>query len=302
MRQKPLHRLLSRIVAGNLWREAPENRLGSRATSRMHYGGAAEDTGIRVSGVSSDWKGVGFARSIDTVPWDFRPFRTYAAPVATSNSSNSGISVRAPNGDKKDRKINRAIVARMIRLVGDEGHEILSRHEALNRAQQTGLDLVEVDGRADPPVCKLMDFSKEKFKVKKQEKDLRKKQLERRRLDDLKEVRFSSRTEQKDLEMKAEAVTRLLARGHRVKIAVQFHGNDKGDEVGVQLLERAMGLLQAEMKVENGPRVEKMRAWVMIRPVLEQKNVKKKASKSRLEDVNDVDEDCITEYAKEVAA
>lgn len=116
----------------------------------------------------------------------------------------------------------------------------------------------------------------------------------------MKEVRFSSRTEQKDLEMKAEVVTTLLVRGHRVKIAVQFHGNDKVEEVGIELLERAMSLLPADsVKVENGPRVEKMRAWVMIRPIQEQKTVKKKASTTRHENV---DEDINTEVAKGVAA
>lgn len=256
MKRKPLERLLSRVLAGNLWGEA------------QGKSGVVRNGGCCSAPIAGE--AMRFSKGFES-PWDFRPSRPFAAPAAAS--------IRAGNNEKGDRKINRAIVARMIRLVGDSGHEVLSRYDALNRAQQAGLDLVEVDGRADPPVCKLMDFSKERFKVKKQEKDLKKKQLERRRLDDLKEVRFSSRTEQKDLEMKAEAVTRLLVRGHRVKMAVQFHGNDKGEEVGVVLLERAMSLLQAEVKVENGPRVEKMRAWVMIRPIQDTKTVKKKDPK-----------------------
>jgi translation initiation factor IF-3 len=278
MRQRPLQWLVSRVLAGNLQVQG----VGSGAWSNVaRTGGAAEGAVIRVWSLDGEGKGSG------RLPWDFRPCRAFAAPVVAGGSTMAGS---GDGKEKVERKINRAIVARMIRLVGEDGHEVLSRYEALNRAQQAGLDLVEVDGKADPPVCKLMDFSKEKFKVKKQEKDLRKKQLERRRLDDLKEVRFSSRTEQKDLEMKAETVTRLLVRGHRVKLAVQFHGNDKGEEVGVELLERALALLQADVKVENGPRVEKMRAWVMVRPVLEQKPGKKKAPKIRQENVNDVDD------------
>lgn len=278
MRQRPLQWLLSRALSGR-------SALGSVRVSNAGAGehGAPEtliSSYFRVA--ARRWSsGLDFRLPV-TMPWDLTASRAYAAPVAVSPKAGSG------EGNKGvDRKINRAIVARMVRLVGVEGHEVLSRYEALQRAQQAGLDLVEVDGRADPPVCKLMDFSKERFKVKKQEKDLRKKQLERRRLDDLKEVRFSSRTEQKDLEMKADSVTRLLARGHRVKLAVQFHGNDKGEEVGVELLERAMSLIPTEMKVESGPRVEKMRAWVMVRPILEQKTTKKKASKVTHENVAD---------------
>jgi translation initiation factor IF-3 len=79
--------------------------------------------------------------------------------------------------EKLDRRINRAITARHVRLVSNEGHEILTRYEALTRAHHAGLDLVEVDGKSDPPVCKLMDFSKERFKDKRREKELRKKQV-----------------------------------------------------------------------------------------------------------------------------
>ncbi|XP_024367292.1 uncharacterized protein [Physcomitrium patens] len=250
--------------------------------------GAAEGTGRGgfVSAVRVDYGADGLRTA--EMHWNFRSSRFYAVPVAAGRSDGNGVGSR--EGIKGERKINRAIVARMVRLVGDGSNEILSRYEALNRAQQAGLDLVEVDGKADPPVCKLMDFSKERFKVKKQEKDLRKKQLERRRLDDLKEVRFSSRTEQKDLDMKADVVTRLLVRGHRVKLVVQFHGNDKGEEVGVKLLERAMNLLQAEFKVENGPRVEKMRAWVMIRPIQEQKNTKNNKSSNTMSKDENLDD------------
>lgn len=266
MRQKPLQWLLSRIVAN-----------GGRKQPLI--------TTSRVSQIKPQVRRWSAGYDVVPLPWDFASRRAFAAPAIARTEDKE----KAPNPGGGDRKINRAITARMVRLVSDEGHEILSRYDALNRAQQAGLDLVEVDGRADPPVCKLMDFTKERFKVKKQEKDMKKKQLERRRLDDLKEVRFSSRTEQKDLEMKAETASRLLARGHRVKLAVQFHGNDKGDEVGVELLERAMALLQTEMKVDSGPRVEKMRAWVMIRPVVEQKTSKKKASKSIAHETDSVE-------------
>lgn len=283
MRQKPLHRLLNRVVLliKNTISDTPT--ASSPSGIRDHTSVLSCNNNVehhhtwnlpwRVSMGGEDSK-IGLMKQ----SWALQSWRGFAAP--SQGGSKGGKGGEGENNNKSDRRINRAIVARTVRLVGTDGHEILTRFEALNKAQQAGLDLVEVDGKSDPPVCKLMDFSKEKFKVKRQEKDLRKKQLEKRRLDDLKEVRFSCRTEQKDLELKADIVTRLLLRGHRVKVVVQFQGQDKGEEVGVPLLEKAMSLLQAEMKVENGPRIERMRAWIMIRPVAEeqqQKSTKKKS-------------------------
>ncbi|CAM6127985.1 unnamed protein product [Calypogeia fissa] len=171
-----------------------------------------------------------------------------------------------PEPEKPERKINRAIVSRTIRLITREGHQILTRAEALRHAENMDLDLVEVDGKQDPPVCKLMDFNKERFKEKQREKEHKKKQSERRRLDDLKEVRFSTRTEQNDLELKAQMALRLLTKGHRVKLAVIPHGNDELEPKGRELLDRMITLLQDSAKVEIGPRIERQRAWTLIRP------------------------------------
>lgn len=289
MRQKPLHHLLNRVVllTKNTISDTPtaSSPSGVRdyATLLTKRNNNVEHHHTRNLPWRASLGGEDSKNGVMRQPLGLQSWRGYAAPSQGGSKGGKG----GEGENKSDRRINRAIVARTLRLVGTDGHEILTRFEALNRAQQAGLDLVEVDGKSDPPVCKLMDFSKEKFKVRKQEKDLRKKQLERRRLDDLKEVRFSSRTEQKDLELKADIVSRLLLRGHRVKLVVQFQGQDKGEEVGVPLLEKAMSLLQAEMKVENGPRIERMRAWIMIRPVMEeqqQKSAKKKSVKSLQED------------------
>ncbi|CAK9220887.1 unnamed protein product [Sphagnum troendelagicum] len=199
--------------------------------------------------------------------WLWQSCRSYAAPVSRTGKPPANGKQDKGGPEKLDRRINRAITARHVRLVSNEGHEILTRYEALTRAHHAGLDLVEVDGKSDPPVCKLMDFSKERFKDKRREKELRKKQVKRRRLDDLKEVRFSTRTEQKDLEMKAEIATRLLTRGHRVKVVVQSHAKDEVDKIGPDLLQRLMTMLPT-VKVENGPRIEKTRVWILLRPTI----------------------------------
>ncbi|KAL2633577.1 hypothetical protein R1flu_005056 [Riccia fluitans] len=201
--------------------------------------------------------------------------RNYAAPISRGGRapSNPARQQKAnpdapPEPEKSDRKINRAIVARHIRLITDDGHEVLSRMEALRRAEIMDMDLVEVDGKQEPPVCKLMNFNKERFKERQREKEMKKRQVERRRLDDLKEVRFSTRTEPNDLELKAQMAKRLLLKGHRVKLAVIPHGNDDLEPKGRELIQRMVTMLQETCKVETGPRMEKQRAWVLVRPAV----------------------------------
>ncbi|KAL3694162.1 hypothetical protein R1sor_007813 [Riccia sorocarpa] len=225
--------------------------------------------------------------------------RNYAAPISRVGKApaNPARQQKAnpdapPEPEKPERKINRAIVARQIRLITDEGHVVVSRMEALRRAEDMDMDLVEVDGKQDPPVCKLMDFNKERFKDRQREKEMKRKQVERRRLDDLKEVRFSTRTEPNDLELKAQMAKRLLLKGHRVKLAVVPHGNDDVQSKGRELIQRMVTMLQETSKVETGPRIEKQRAWVLVRPVVVaekkgsngKKNVQSKSDSSGGED------------------
>ncbi|OAE35212.1 hypothetical protein AXG93_1550s1180 [Marchantia polymorpha subsp. ruderalis] len=181
--------------------------------------------------------------------------RNYAAPISRVGRAtpNPARQQRAdpeapPEPEKPDRKLNRAIVARTIRLIIDDGHEVVSRSEALRRAEQMDLDLVEVDGKQDPPVCKLMDFNKERFKERQREKEMKKKQ------------------EPNDLELKAQMAKRLLLKGHRVKIAVISHGSDDLDLKGRDLIQRMVAMLQDTCKIETGPRIEKQRAWALVRP------------------------------------
>ncbi|KAJ7568251.1 hypothetical protein O6H91_01G024900 [Diphasiastrum complanatum] len=146
----------------------------------------------------------------------------------------------------------------------------MTRQAALEYAQQSGLDLVEVDSRANPIVCKLMDYKKEKYLEKRRDQERRKQQVDKRRLNDLKEVRFGTKIEQKDLEMKAENASRLLQRGHKVKCVVQLQGSvpEDGtvDPKFSELLHKMINLLQHISKVESEPRFASHRAWVMLKP------------------------------------
>ncbi|ONH92309.1 hypothetical protein PRUPE_8G167900 [Prunus persica] len=114
-------------------------------------------------------------------------------------------------------RLNEKIEAEFVRLVMDEGHCIVSRSEALERARKLELDLVEVECSSNPPVVKIMDFHKEKYKRVVREKE-RKIKSDKTLRSESKEVKFSPKTEAKDLRMKADMVKRFMEKGYRVKI------------------------------------------------------------------------------------
>lgn len=182
--------------------------------------------------------------------------RFFAAPVQAKPK----IEEKDPSGPRLNEKIK----ADVVRLVSDEGHVVVSRMEALQRASALKLDLVEVDRNAKPPVCKLMDYHREKYKKQLKEKDRAKSKSEvTLRKGDCKEVRFSVKTEQKDLEIKANTIRRLMDRGYRVKCMAM--GTEEQDLGG--LVARLSALIEDVAIVESGPRVEKKQAYIVVRHI-----------------------------------
>ncbi|KAM2364648.1 hypothetical protein ACFX1X_003583 [Malus domestica] len=97
---------------------------------------------------------------------------------------------------------------------------VVVRREALERARKLDLDLVEVEAKADPPICKIMDFHKEKYK----------KQLREKKKLKIKKVKFSPKTEAKDFKMKTDMVKRFMEKGYRVKCtALDAENKDLGE-------------------------------------------------------------------------
>lgn len=171
------------------------------------------------------------------------------------------------DAEPRGPKLNGAITAAYVRLVTEEGHGVISRREALERAKQLNLDLVEVQGTANPPVCKLMDFHKEKFKHETKEKERAKsKSSQTLRNGENKEVRFTAKTESKDLKIKADTITRLMERGYRVKCTVLPSGKEEEDLLG--LLSRILAHIEDVAVVESGPHVvDTKQAYIMVRHV-----------------------------------
>jgi len=163
-------------------------------------------------------------------------------------------------------RVNERIRAREIRLVGDTGENTLMfTRDALALARQQGLDLVEVAPNAVPPVCKIMDYGKFKYEQTKKERDSRKSQ----KSVVVKEVRFSPKIDDHDVETKTKMVKRFLDEGNKVKLTVKFKGRELAHtNLGRDLLTEVQQMLGDNIIVETPSKMEgkNMTMLVSLKP------------------------------------
>lgn len=121
-------------------------------------------------------------------------------------------------------RINNRIRVPQVRVIGSDGSQIgvLATYEALKLAQEEGLDLVEINPKAVPPVCKIIDFGKFKYEEKKKQVEARRNQ----KSSELKEITFRPKTEENDLNHKLASAKEFLAEGNKVKFTVRFKGRE----------------------------------------------------------------------------
>jgi translation initiation factor IF-3 len=167
--------------------------------------------------------------------------------------------------DKQHQRLNAEINAPEIRLVGVEGEQlgIVSLAEALGKAEAAELDLVEIAPMAKPPVCRIMDYGKFKYReAKKQhEAKLKLKQIQ------VKEVKFRPGTDEGDYKIKLRNLTRFLAEGDKAKVTLRFRGREMAhQEFGVRLLERIRGDLEPVAIIEQFPRLEGRQMVMLLAP------------------------------------
>lgn len=142
-----------------------------------------------------------------------------------------------------------------MRLIDDEGVQvgIISAREAQHLAEERGLDLVEVAPNATPPVCRLMDYGKFRYEQSKKEREARKNQ----RQADMKEVRLRPKTDDHDLDVKANQARRFLRTGDKVKFTVRFRGREMAHpDIGRTMLEQISDKLHDIAVVEQRPTME----------------------------------------------
>ncbi|WP_110389997.1 translation initiation factor IF-3 [Rivihabitans pingtungensis] len=166
---------------------------------------------------------------------------------------------------EKEPRINGEITAREIRLVGSEGEQlgIVTLRDALERAEEAELDLVEIAPTAQPPVCKLMDYGKFKYQEskKKHEAKLKQKQIQ------VKEVKFRPGTDDGDYNVKLRNLIRFLTDGDKAKITLRFRGREMAhQDIGLALLKRVEADLIEVGAVEQFPKLEGRQMVMMIGP------------------------------------
>jgi len=136
--------------------------------------------------------------------------------------------------------------------------------EALRRAQEADLDLVEVAPQANPPVCRLLDYGKFRYVQAKKQREARKGQ----RSGIVREVRFRPRIGEHDMEAKTRQVRKLLSEGSKVKVSVMFRGREiTHPELGVNLLKRVVDSVKDGSRLEKAPSLEGRFLSIILAPV-----------------------------------
>jgi len=155
---------------------------------------------------------------------------------------------------KKDTtRINERIRAREVRVIGAGGEQlgVMTPEDAVRKAEEDGLDLVEVAPNSTPPVCRIMDYGRYKYEQKK------KSGKSKGHAASLKEVKLRPRTDQHDLDFKLKNARRFLMEGDKVKVTVMFRGREiVHTSLGRQQLDKVKGLVGLLATVESPPRME----------------------------------------------
>lgn len=171
---------------------------------------------------------------------------------------------RGPQRAEEPYKVNERITAPRVRLVGENvAVDVYPVLQAIKIAQEQGLDLVEISPNADPPVCKVVDYSKFKYEQKKKQKEIKSKALKVV----IKEIRFGPNTDEHDFNFKLKHAINFLQEGAKVKATVFFAGRtivykERGE---ILLLKFAQGL-EEHGKVELMPKLEGKRMSMFIIP------------------------------------
>ena len=177
---------------------------------------------------------------------------------------------------KNQYRVNEQIRAREVRIVGDGGATVVPIKQALDMAQQQGVDLVEISPNAEPPVCRLIDYSKFLYQQKKHQKEIKAKQVKV----EVKEIRFGPQTDDHDYNFKLKHAKEFLEDGNKVRAYVFFRGRSiLFKEQGEVLLLRFANDLEEYAKVEQLPRLEGKKMFLFLAP--KKAGVAKKSQQKR---------------------
>jgi translation initiation factor IF-3 len=162
-------------------------------------------------------------------------------------------------------RINDLIDSQSVQLIDETGenHGTISLEDALDRAVEAGLDLVEISPNADPPVCKLLDYGKYKYQAQKKAAEARKKQ----KTFDVKEIKMRPNIDNHDYDVKMRNIKRFFEHGDKVKVTLRFRGREMAHaELGRQLLDRVKDEVDELAKVEAEPKMEGRQMIMVLAP------------------------------------
>ena len=178
--------------------------------------------------------------------------------------------------------MNEQIRAAVVRLIDENGQQVgvVPAEQALQQANETALDLVEVSPNAEPPVCKILDYGKYLYQQRKRESEARKKQQHVQ----IKEIRLRPKTDQHDRGIKMERARKFLEQGHRVQVNLLFRGREmQHRDLGREIIMQFAGDLAELAKIETHPVFMGRRMSLLLAPlpgIAEAKKRKKSESEA----------------------
>ena len=194
------------------------------------------------------------------------PSRPGGEPIPREESTTIRRPFRAPPPPKEGPRINREIRGTpQIQLIDEEGNNVgvVSFYDALDRAEEVGLDLVEIAPNSTPPVCKLLDYGRFKYQSQKKAAEARKNQ----KVVEIKEVKLRPGIDDHDYEVKMKQSRRFFEEGDKVKITLRFRGREMAhQDLGVMLLDRVRADVGDIAKVESEPRLEGKQMIMILAP------------------------------------
>jgi len=166
---------------------------------------------------------------------------------------------------KDGPRVNEDIDVPKVRLIGADGENIgvVTAREAMNYADEAGLDLVEISPNADPPVCKILDYGKYKYEAQKKKNEAKKKQ----KVIDVKEIKLRPNIDDHDYDVKMRNMRRFLSDGDKVKVTLRFRGREMAhQELGVDVLNRVRTDTDEIAKVEQEAKMEGRQMVMVVAP------------------------------------
>ena len=162
-------------------------------------------------------------------------------------------------------RVNGAIRAPQVRCIDPDGEQlgVLDTRDAISKAEDFGLDLVEVQPNVDPPVCKILDYGKYKYEAQKRANEARKKQ----KIIEVKEIKLRPNIDEHDYQVKMRNVVKFLSGGDKVKVTLRFRGREMAhQELGANVLTRVRQETDEIAKIEAMPKMEGRQMIMVLAP------------------------------------